>query len=97
MNNLYFKVKNREQRNAIEALAYHVADVNYIKERFGSSDPEFKKADKNVLMTFETLDRLGVPFWVQNSVVCFAENWRRYKSEYADNWLFKNRNIDIRI
>ena len=34
MEKLYFKVKNREQRNAIEALAYHVADVNYIKERF---------------------------------------------------------------
>lgn len=96
MNNLYFKVNNHEQRNAIEALAYHVADVNYIKERYGVNDPEFKKADKNVLLTFETLDRLGVPFWVQNSVICFAENWRRYKSEYMDNWLLKNRNIDIK-
>ena len=28
------------------------------------------------------LDRLGVPFWVQNSAICWAEDWRRYKSGY---------------
>ena len=95
MNKLYFKVENREQRNAIEGLAYWVADVNYIIERFGANDPEYKKADSNVLYQFEVLDRLGVPFWVQNSVICFAENWRRYKSEYLEDWLLKNRNIDI--
>lgn len=97
MGKLYFKAENREQINALHGLAYHVADVNYIKERYGCQDPEFTKADKNVSMTFETLDRLSVPFWVQNSVICFAENWRRYKSEYMDNWLLKNRNIDLSL
>ena len=94
---LYFKVKNREQKNAIEGLAYHVADVNYIKERYGVNGPEFKKADQNVYLSFDTLDRLGVPFWVQNSVICFSENWRQYKSVYMDDWLLKNRNIDLHI
>ena len=97
MRKLYFKAQNREQRNALEALAYHVADVNYIIERFGDKEPEYIKAHKNVLLTFETLDRLGVPFWVQNSVVCFAENWRNYKEFYLCDWLLKNRNIDIII
>ena len=69
----------------------------YIKEKYGASDPEYSKADKNVLLAFETLDSLGVPFWVQNSVVCFSENWRRYKSEYLEDWLLKNRNIDLCI
>ena len=95
MKKLYFKVSNLQQRNALQGLAYHVADVNYIKEKYGASDPEYSKADKNVLLTFETLDQLGVPFWVQNSVICFAENWRRYKSEYLEDWLLKNRNIDL--
>ena len=95
MKKLYFKVENMEQCYAIRGLAYHVADVNYIKEKYGANDPEYKKADSNVLYQFEILDRLGVPFWVQNSVVCFAENWRRYKSEYLEDWLLKNRNIDM--
>ena len=97
MKKLYFKAENMQQRNALQGLAYHVADVNYIIERYGANDPEYKKAHENVLLTFETLDRLGVPFWVQNSVVCFAENWRRYKSEYLENWLLKNRNIDLYV
>lgn len=95
MKKLYFKVENMGQVYALQGLAYHVADVNYIKEKYGENDPEYKKADSNVLYQFEVLDRLGVPFWVQNSVVCFAENWRRYKAEYLENWLLKNRNIDL--
>lgn len=97
MTKLYFKVENLEQRNAIESLAYWVADVNYINERYGYNDPEFVKADKNVHWCFETLDRLKVPFWVQNSVICFAENWRQYKTCYMDQWLLENRNIDLSI
>lgn len=97
MKKLYFKVENREQRNALEGLAYWVADVNYIIERYGANDPEYKKAHNSVLLSFETLDRLGVPFWVQNSVVCFAENWRQYKNNYIDAWLLKNRNIDLSL
>lgn len=96
-NKLYYKVPNTEIRNALEGLAYHIADANYINERFGSSDPEYIVANKNVHLSFETLDRLGVPFWVQNSVITYAENWRRYKSEYIDNWLLKHRNIDLKI
>ena len=70
---------------------------NYILERYGSKDPEYKKAHENVLLTFKHLDALGVPFWVQNSVVCFAENWRQYKNNYMDSWLLKHRNIDIKV
>ena len=94
---LYFEVENREQRNALEGLAYHVADVNYIIERYSADDPEYNQAHQNVLCSFATLDRLGVPFWVQNSVVCFAENWRQYKNNYIDTWLLKNRNIDLTV
>lgn len=93
----FYKAPSLEIKNALEGLAYHVADANYISERYGADDPEYEKADINVLLTFDKLDLLGVPFWVQNSVVAFAENWRRYKSEYLDNWLLKNRNIDLHV
>lgn len=96
-NKLYYKAGSKEIRNALAGLAYHIADVNYIKERYGSDDPEYAVADMNVHCSFDALDRFGVPFWVQNSVVAFAENWRRYKSEYMENYLLKNRNIDLYV
>ena len=82
------------QYNALEALAYWIADVNYITERFGADDPEHERAHKTVCMWFEDLDRLQVPFWVQNTVIFWAEDWRRYKTEYLDNYL-KSKNIFV--
>lgn len=89
-----FKV-NREQRNALDGLAYWIADINYIKERFGVDDPEYKQANDTITKDcFPILDKLHVPFWVQNAVICFAENWRQYKSCYMWDYL-KARNINI--
>ena len=77
MKKLYFEA-TKEQRNALEGLAYRIADTAYTRERFGSDEPELKKNEKTISGLFDLLDSLGVPFWVQNSVVCFAENWRKY-------------------
>lgn len=78
---LFFKA-NRNQWRALEALAYWIADVNYITERYGAEDPEHEKAHKTVVMWFEELDKVKVPFWVQNTVIFWAEDWRRYKENY---------------
>lgn len=96
MEILHFKAENTAQRNALEGLAYWIADSNYIKERHGANNPELDRVDKTIQLIFSELDALGVPFWVQNSVIFFASDWRRYKSNYADQWLLKNRNIDLR-
>ena len=77
MEKLYFKA-TKEQRNALEGLAYRIADSAYMRERFGDDEPELKKNEKTISGLFDLLDRLGVPFWVQNSVICFSENWRKY-------------------
>ena len=77
MKKLYFEA-TKEQRNALECLAYRVADSAYMRERFGDDEPELKKNEKTISGLFDLLDRLGVPFWVQNSVICFSENWRKY-------------------
>lgn len=97
MKHLFFKVENMEQKNALEGLAYWIADIEYIRERAGADDPELDKIRKTIKLCFSELDRLGVPFWVQNSVIYFAENWRRYKENYMDQWLLKNRNIDLHV
>lgn len=77
MEKLYFKA-TKEQRNALEGLAYRIADSAYMRERFGNDEPELKQNEKTISGLFDLLDRLGVPFWVQNSLICFSENWRKY-------------------
>jgi len=81
-----------EQTKELEGLAYWIADYNYISERYGQEDPEIKRTEKTINLVFDNLDRLGVPFWVQNTVIAFSENWRRYKEIYMSDYL-KTKNI----
>lgn len=90
---LKFIAKDREQSLALEGLAYHIADLEYMKERFGRDDAELSGIRKTISLCFDQLDRLQVPFWVQNSVIAFASDWRRYKSVYMRPWLESHRNI----
>ena len=90
---LHFKA-NQDQRLALQGLAYWIADVNYLRERYGDDEPELTVADQTIKLLFNQLDKLQVPFWVQNSVICFAEDWRRYKREYMDRYL-ETRNIKL--
>jgi hypothetical protein len=79
------------QERELSALAYWIADAHYITERFGHNEPEHQTADLTVRACFDALDALGVPYWMQNAVVMFSEDWRRYKS---DNWLlWLNRRV----
>lgn len=86
MKKLFFNA-TKEQRNALEGLAYRIADSAYMRERFGNDEPELKQNEKTISGLFDELDRMGVPFWVQNSVICFAENWRQYISTYMSDYL----------
>lgn len=85
---------SKEQYNELEGLAYWISDAAYIRERSGNDDPELSQVDKTIRLTFDCLDRLKVPYWVQNTVICFAENWRRWQEIYLDNYL-KTKNITI--
>lgn len=85
---------NREQYNALDGLAYWVADLHYMRERFGDDEPELKRARATIESCFPELDRLNVPFWVQNSVIVWAENWRNTKQQYFTEFL-KSKNIFV--
>lgn len=80
-----------EQRRVLQGLAYWIADINYISERYGHDVPEITECDRTIKSLFDELDALNVPFWVQNSVICWAENWRNYKNGYlTENMKIKN-------
>lgn len=84
----------REQRNALEGLAYRIADNQYMIERYGrkAAEHELKENHKTIIGLFEKLDSLKVPFWVQNTVIFYFEDWRRYKTEYFIDAM-KKKNI----
>lgn len=86
---------NAQQKNELEALAYNIADAQHIIKKYGPDDPELIQVRKNIDLSFNLLDKLNVPFWVQNSVIIYAEDLNRYKSEYMAVWLKKNRNIEL--
>lgn len=67
---------NRIQFAELEGLAYHVADLNYMRERFGESEPELTRTRDSVSSCLDQCDACGVPFWVQNIVIGWAAEWR---------------------
>lgn len=75
----------QEKYNALSGLAYRIADNSYMLERFGHDDAsiELGQNHKTILMLFDELDALQVPYWVQNAVMSWAEDWRQYKSGYV--------------
>ena len=86
---------DRQQSNALHGLAYWVADEHFIRERYGNDDPEIQVCSRTINeCIYPSLDRLHVPFWVQNAVSVFAENWRTYTSSYMDEYL-RAKNIII--
>lgn len=75
----------QEIYNALQGLAYRIADNQYMIERYGRENCsiELGQNHKTIISLFNDLDRLAVPYWVQNAVMCWAEDWRRYKTGYV--------------
>lgn len=71
----------REQRDELEGLAYWIADRPWSRERGELDEYEDSRTDNTIRAIFDALDRLGVPYWVQNSVIVWAENWQRTMKE----------------
>ena len=71
----------REQRDELEGLAYWIADRAWSRERGELDKNEDNRTDDTIRAIFDALDRLGVPYWVQNAVCCWSEDWRRTMRE----------------
>lgn len=70
-----------EQRDELEGLAYWIADRAWSREHGLLDEHEDQRTDKTIRAIFDALDRLGVPYWVQNAVCRWAEDWRRTMKE----------------
>lgn len=86
---------SQEQYDDLSSLAYWIADEMYLRERYGNDEPEIKKAQDTISFLFDVLDKAKVPFWVQNTVIAFSENWRRYKTEYLRDYL-ETKNVFLK-
>lgn len=71
----------REQSDNLEGLAYWVSDRVWSRERGELDEREDQRTDNTIRAIFDQLDRLAVPYWVQNAVICWAEDWRRAMQE----------------
>lgn len=71
----------REQRDNLEGLAYWVSDRAWSRERGKLDEYEERRTGDTIRAIFNALDRLAVPCWVQNAVICWAEDWRRTMQE----------------
>lgn len=71
----------REQRDNLEGLAYWVSDRAWSRERGKLDEYEERRTGDTIRAIFNALDRLAVPYWVQNAVSCWAEDWRRTMQE----------------
>lgn len=79
----------------LEGLAYWIADNAYCIEKLPREEyerEEYNRHDASIRASFDALDRQGVPYWVQNAVIMWAQDWRREASEYMDTALAR-RNI----
>lgn len=69
------------QRDELEGLAYWIADRAWSRERGKLDEYEERRTGDTIRAIFDALDRMDVPYWVQNAVCCWAENWRRTMQE----------------
>lgn len=69
------------QRAELEGLAYWISDRAWSRERGELDKYEDSRTDNTIRAIFDRLDRLAVPYWVQNAVCCWAEDWRRTMRE----------------
>ena len=74
----------------LEALAYWIADNSYCRERMSRADYEREEQPRHhetIISIFNALDRLSVPYWTQNAVITWAEDWRQHAGEYMEQAL----------
>lgn len=92
---------SRKQLRALESLAYWIHEMGYIREYYQGEEnsAEFKnehnRIDKTIRLCFDELDKLGVSFRLQNSVICWAEEWREYMKTSTINHLQSRYNITV--
>lgn len=64
------------QYNAVSSLAFHISNEKRAMEHSNLTRPESAVLRDTVLCCFDECDALQVPFFVQNAVIAWAQEWR---------------------
>lgn len=72
---------NRRQYNALEGLSHWISENRKAIES-GETSGELEKIHNTIISVMDELDRLKVPFWVQNCAIAYADSWRNTKTHY---------------
>ena len=70
----------KKQANELDGLAFWVAELYNIRELFPNDRRNLDRCGASIRFAMDQLDRLAVPFWAQNAVINWAENWRNISS-----------------
>lgn len=83
-----------KQYAELEGLAHWISNKYYARERYPEDKHEQERCHKTILLIFDVLDKMSVPFWVQNTTICWAEEWRNVYKESLWQAL-ERRNIHV--
>lgn len=86
----------RDQLSLLYGLKFWAVEMAYLNEREPENVADKKRAHDTIIFNFEQLDRAGVPFWVQNIVVC--EYQHNYRNSYRSNLveLLQGNNVTVK-
>lgn len=74
---------NQKQYNILSGLRYWMSVKAKMKERYPA---DYEKEKENIHLTivslFEDADRNKIPFWVQNIVCYYQDEWRHTLDHY---------------
>jgi hypothetical protein len=65
------------QFDELLSLKFWLVEKAWLREREPNNIADITKAHRTILFVFEKLDRLQVPFWVQNCVLNLQDDWRK--------------------
>lgn len=71
---------NKKQAKQLDGLAFWIAEQAITRERFPDDTRNISRCAASISLALDQLDRLAVPFLVQNAVINWAETWRNISS-----------------
>ena len=86
---------NQKQYDILLGLRHFMADKAYLRER-GGDQADIEKDHKTIIGLFDEADKAGIPFWVQNIVCSFQDDWRHTLDTYLYTDLEK-RNVNCSL
>ena len=87
---------SQKQYDILLGLRFNMAVKAKLMERYPEEyEQERESIHKTICGLFDEADREKIPFWVQNIVCAYQDNWRHTKETYLYQDLEK-RNVDCK-